>query len=82
MPVSGFTMVFAARLNDIVFARNWAPLPADLSTITGHWWHGATALRRCKGRAPDRGWERNAPARGAVRRVPDWLEPIERSWFD
>jgi cytochrome b561 len=44
MPVSGFTMVFNARLNDIVFARNGAPLPADMSTITGHFWHGATAL--------------------------------------
>ena len=33
-----------ARLNDIVFARNGAPLPADMSTITGHFWHGATAL--------------------------------------
>ncbi len=44
MPVSGFTMVFAARLNDIVFARTGAPLPADLSTIAGHFWHGATAL--------------------------------------
>ena len=44
MPVSGFTMVFSARLNDIVFARNGAPLPADMSTITGHFWHGATAL--------------------------------------
>lgn len=44
MPVSGFTMVFSARLNDIVFARNGAPLPADLSAITGHFWHGATAL--------------------------------------
>lgn len=44
MPVSGFTMVFSARLNDIVFARNGAPLPADMSTITGHYWHGATAL--------------------------------------
>lgn len=44
MPVSGFTMVFSARLNDIVFARNGAPLPADMATITGHFWHGATAL--------------------------------------
>lgn len=44
MPVSGFTMVFSARLNDIVFARNGAPLPEDMSTITGHFWHGATAL--------------------------------------
>jgi len=44
MPVSGFTMVFAARLNDIVFARNGAPLPQDLSAIAGHFWHGATAL--------------------------------------
>ncbi len=44
MPVSGFTMVFAARLNDIVFARTGAPLPADLSSIPGHFWHGATAL--------------------------------------
>ena len=44
MPVSGFTMVFSARLNDIVFARNGAPLPMDMSTITGHFWHGATAL--------------------------------------
>ena len=44
MPVSGFTMVFSARLNDIVFARNGAPLPVDMSTITGHFWHGATAL--------------------------------------
>ena len=44
MPVSGFTMVFAARLNDIVFARNGAPLPVDMATITGHWWHGLTAL--------------------------------------
>ena len=44
MPISGFTMVFSARLNDIVFARNGAPLPADMSTITGHFWHGATAL--------------------------------------
>ncbi len=43
MPVSGFTMVFAARLNDIVFARNGAPLPADLAAIPGHVWHGATA---------------------------------------
>ena len=43
MPVSGFTMVFSARLNDIVFARNGAPLPADMATIPGHWWHGATA---------------------------------------
>jgi cytochrome b561 len=44
MPVSGFTMVFSARLNDIVFARTGAPLPADMSAITGHFWHGATAL--------------------------------------
>lgn len=44
MPVSGFTMVFAARLNDIVFARNGAPLPEDMGMVTGHWWHGATAL--------------------------------------
>ena len=44
MPVSGFTMVFSARLNDIVFARNGAPLPVDMSTITGHFWHGTTAL--------------------------------------
>ncbi len=44
MPVSGFTMVFSARLNDIVFARNSAPLPADMSTIPGHFWHGAMAL--------------------------------------
>ena len=44
MPVSGFTMVFAARLNDIVFARTGTPLPADLSTSPGHFWHGATAL--------------------------------------
>ncbi len=44
MPVSGFTMVFSARLNDIVFARSGAPLPADMAQITGHWWHGATAL--------------------------------------
>jgi cytochrome b561 len=44
MPVSGFTMVFSARLNDIVFARNGAPLPADMSMITGHFWHGLTAL--------------------------------------
>ena len=44
MPVSGFTMVFSARLNDIVFARNGAPLPADMSTITGHWFHGLFAL--------------------------------------
>ena len=44
MPVSGFTMVFSARLNDIVFARNGAPLPADMSTITGHWLHGLFAL--------------------------------------
>jgi cytochrome b561 len=43
MPVSGFTMVFSARLNDIVFARNGAPLPADMAAITGHFWHGATA---------------------------------------
>jgi cytochrome b561 len=43
MPVSGFTMVFSARLNDIVFARNGAPLPADMATITGHFWHGLTA---------------------------------------
>lgn len=40
MPVTGFTMVFSARLNDIVFARNGAPLPADMATITGHWLHG------------------------------------------
>ena len=44
MPVSGFTMVFSARLNDIVFARSGAPLPADMALITGHWWHGLTAL--------------------------------------
>ena len=44
MPVSGFTMVFSARLNDIVFARSGAPLPVDMATITGHFWHGATAL--------------------------------------
>lgn len=44
MPVSGFTMVFSARLNDIVFARNGAPLPAEMSTITGHWFHGLFAL--------------------------------------
>ncbi len=44
MPVSGFTMVFSARLNDIVFARNGGPLPEDMSMITGHFWHGATAL--------------------------------------
>lgn len=44
MPVSGFTMVFSARLNDIVFARTGQPLPADLSMITGHFWHGLTAL--------------------------------------
>ena len=44
MPVPGFTMVFAARLNEIVFARNGAPLPADMFTIPGHFWHGATAL--------------------------------------
>ena len=44
MPVSGFTMVFSARLNDIVFARNGAPLPADMAAIPGHFWHGATAL--------------------------------------
>lgn len=44
MPVSGFVMVFSARLNDIVFARNGAPLPSDMATITGHFWHGATAL--------------------------------------
>jgi cytochrome b561 len=44
MPVSGFTMVFSARLNDIVFARNGALLPADMATIPGHFWHGATAL--------------------------------------
>jgi cytochrome b561 len=44
MPVSGFTMVFSARLNEIVFARSGAPLPVDMSTITGHFWHGATAL--------------------------------------
>ena len=44
MPVSGFTMVFSARLNDIVFARNGEALPADLALVTGHWWHGLTAL--------------------------------------
>ena len=44
MPVSGFTMVFSARLNDIVFARNGVPLPLDMATITGHYWHGAAAL--------------------------------------
>ena len=44
MPVSGFTMVFSIRLNDIVFARSGAPLPVDMATITGHFWHGATAL--------------------------------------
>ncbi len=44
MPVSGFTMVFSVRLNDIVFARNGAALPADMSTITGHWYHGLFAL--------------------------------------
>ena len=44
MPVPGFTMVFSAKLNEIVFARSGAPLPADMSTITGHFWHGATAL--------------------------------------
>lgn len=43
MPVSGFTMVFSARLNDIVFARTGAPLPADLAAVPGHVWHGATA---------------------------------------
>lgn len=43
MPVSGFTMVFSARLNDIVFARTGAPLPADMAAIPGHVWHGATA---------------------------------------
>lgn len=43
MPVSGFTMVFSARLNDIVFARTGAPLPADLAAVPGHFWHGATA---------------------------------------
>lgn len=43
MPVSGFTMVFSARLNDIVFARTGAPLPADMAAIPGHFWHGATA---------------------------------------
>jgi hypothetical protein len=37
-------MVFSAKLNEIVFARSGAPLPADMSTITGHFWHGATAL--------------------------------------
>ena len=44
MPMSGLTMVFSAGLNDIVFARNGAPLPADMSTITGHWFHGLFAL--------------------------------------
>lgn len=44
MPVSGFTMVFSARLNDIVFARNGALLPLDMGQVTGHWWHGLTAL--------------------------------------
>jgi cytochrome b561 len=44
MPVSGFTMVFSARLNDIVFARSGAPLPADLAAVPGHFWHGLTAL--------------------------------------
>ena len=44
MPVSGFTMVFSARLNEIVFARNGAPLPEDMAMIAGHWAHGATAL--------------------------------------
>jgi cytochrome b561 len=44
MPVSGFTMVFAGRLNEIVFAASGAPLPTDLATLPGHWWHGATAL--------------------------------------
>ncbi len=44
MPVSGFTMVFSARLNEIVFARSGEPLPADMATITGHFWHGSTAL--------------------------------------
>lgn len=44
MPVSGFTMVFSAKLNEIVFARSGAPLPADMATIPGHFWHGATAL--------------------------------------
>jgi len=44
MPVTGFTMVFSARLNDIVFARNGAPLPADMAAIPGHWWHGLFAL--------------------------------------
>ncbi len=44
MPMSGFTMVFSAKLNEIVFARSGAALPADMSTITGHYWHGATAL--------------------------------------
>lgn len=44
MPVSGFTMVFSARLNDIVFARNGAPLPTDLAAVPGHFWHGLTAL--------------------------------------
>ena len=44
MPVSGFTMVYSVRLNDIVFARSGAPLPVDMATITGHFWHGATAL--------------------------------------
>lgn len=44
MPVSGFTMVFSARLNDIVFARNGVTLPMDMATIAGHFWHGSTAL--------------------------------------
>ena len=44
MPVSGITMVFSAHLNAIVFGRNGAPLPVDLTSVTGHFWHGATAL--------------------------------------
>jgi cytochrome b561 len=44
LPVTGMWMTLSARLNDIVFARNGAPLPADLATVPGHLPHLLLAL--------------------------------------
>lgn len=44
MPVTGLTMAITGKLNEIVFARSGAPLPQDLATIPGHWFHGLFAL--------------------------------------